>query len=436
MHMDGTVVAFWFRRDLRLTDNRGLYHALQSGRPVLPVFIFDRVILDDLQDIDDVRITFIHREIVKMNRQLVGKGSGMLVLHDQPVRAWQTILEAYPQIEAVYTNHDYEPYAKNRDRAISDLLSEHGVAFKTYKDQVIFERDEMLTNSGAPYTVFTPYSKKWLERLSPDDYHPFPNGLDYSNWIALAEPEVPSLKRMGFKESDKPIPGNNLSDETLLNYSQLRDLPAANGTSRMSHHLRFGTVSIRQLVHRSIHLEATTYLRELIWREFYMQILDHYPRVVDTSFKEKYDRILWRNDQEAFDRWCNGETGVPMVDAGMRQLNQTGYMHNRLRMIVAGFLTKNLLIDWRWGEAYFARKLLDYELASNNGGWQWAAGCGTDAAPYFRVFNPATQQQKFDPKKEYIKQWIPEVDTAEYPAPLVDLKESRKRALQVYRSAL
>ena len=430
--MNQSVVAFWFRRDLRLEDNVGLHHALETGKPVLPIFIFDRNILDELEDEDDVRVTFIHQELKRIHQWLRKRGSGLLVYHDMPLDAWKKAVEGF-DVEAVYTNHDYEPYAKERDSEIESFLNDQGIAFHTFRDQVIFERDEILTNEGKPYHVFTPYANKWRETLSQDRLKSVKDGQQYSNWAALPEPHFPSLKELGFRESTIEIPGKELSDDTLKQYANQRDIPAANGTSRMSHHLRFGTVSIRQLASRAKEL-SSTYLNEFIWREFYMMILDHYPRVVTTSFQQKYDRLEWNQSAEDFERWCNGVTGIPIVDAGMRQLNETGYMHNRVRMIVASFLTKNLFIDWRWGEAYFARKLLDYELSSNNGGWQWAASTGTDAAPYFRIFNPVSQQKKFDPNFTYIKRWVPEVNSPDYPEPMVDLKVTRAKAIERYRS--
>lgn len=426
------MVAFWFRRDLRLEDNVGLYHALETGKPVLPVFIFDRNILDDLEDKDDARLTFIHRELSGIHGWLRRQGTGLVTIHDRPKEAWKKLLDQFP-IEAVYTNHDYEPYAKERDQEIKELLLANGVSFHTFRDQVIFEREEILTNEDKPYHVFTPYANKWRNTLSPDRLKSVADAKDYRNWVQIEDSEFPTLKELGFTESTIEIPGKQLTDETLQQYGEKRDIPAVNGTSRMSHHLRFGTVSIRNLAQRAKGL-SNTYLNELIWREFYMMILDHYPRVITTSFQQKYDDLDWNRSKEDFERWCKGKTGIPIVDAGMRQLNETAYMHNRVRMIVASFLTKNLFIDWRWGESYFARKLLDYELSSNNGGWQWAASTGTDAAPYFRVFNPVSQQRKFDPNFTYIKQWIPEINTDRYPEPIVDLKDSRRSAIERYKA--
>lgn len=426
------MIAFWFRRDLRLFDNRGLIKALETGQPVLPVFIFDPHILDKLEDRDDARVTFIHHELSAIRQVLEGKGSGMAVYYGTPEEVWPQIVAEYP-VTAVYTNRDYEPYAKQRDARIGDMLQEKGVAFKTFKDQVIFEGGEILTGQGTPYHVFTPFSRKWKDSLQADSLQPLPDGLEYDNWTQVAWPPFPSLEQMGFVPSAVDIPGKTVADDLIRQYADRRNFPAVAGTSRLSHHLRFGTISLRALARRSQQL-SDTFLNELIWREFYMMILDHYPRVVTESFVQKYDRVEWNTSAEDFQRWCEGKTGVPIVDAGMRELNATGFMHNRVRMIVASFLTKNLLIDWRWGEAYFARKLLDYELSSNNGGWQWAASTGTDAAPYFRVFNPISQQAKFDPKGDYVRRWVSEFDTIHYPRhPMVDLKTSRQRAIDAFR---
>lgn len=431
--MTDNVIVFWFRRDLRLFDNVGLYHALKQGLDVLPVFIFDRDILDKLEDKDDARVTFIHREVVAMDRQLREKGGGLAVYYGTPIEVWQKIVDQYP-ISAVYTNRDYEPYAKQRDASIGDFLQAHGIGFKTFKDQVTFEGHEIVTGKGTPYHVFTPYANKWRETVTPADLEPLPSALLHENWAQPVTSNLPSLEEMGFVASKISFPGKEVSDTLLAQYDKTRNFPAQKGTSRLSVHLRFGTISRRALAKRAYQLNPT-FFNELIWREFYMMILDHYPEVVDTSFVKKYDQISWNRSEEDFQRWCEGKTGVPIVDAGMRELNATGYMHNRVRMIVASFLTKNLLIDWRWGEAYFARKLLDYELSSNNGGWQWAASTGTDAAPYFRVFNPVSQQKKFDPDLKYTTQWVPELHTEAYPkSPMVDLKESRKKAIEVFRS--
>lgn len=431
---DQPIAIFWFRRDLRFEDNVGLYHALKADLPVLPLFIFDKNILDDLEEKKDARVMFLHDTLSSMHQRLKDKGSSLLVKHGKPEAMWKEILRDYP-VRAVYTNHDYEPYAKERDEAINRLLTKNDVPFRTYKDQVIFEKDEILTNSGSFYKVFTPYKKSWLQQLEDDMLESYTSGLQFSNWFQTKELDMPSLKKLGFERSDIEIPPNRIDEEVISHYQKKRDYPAQDGTTRLGVHLRHGTLSIRRLARQAREINDT-YLNELIWREFYMQVLFHAPQVVDTAFKPKYDRISWRNREDEFERWCEGKTGYPIVDAGMRELNKNGYMHNRVRMITASFLTKHLLIDWRWGEAYFAKKLLDYELANNNGGWQWAAGSGTDAQPYFRIFNPYSQTDKFDKGQEYIKKWVPEYETDEYPEPLVDHQKARERAISTYKKAL
>jgi len=428
------VSVFWFRRDMRLHDNAGFYHALQSKWPVLPLFIFDREILDPLEDRDDARITMIHDALMEMQKELGRAGSSLYVVHDSPLSAWQNLLSHF-SIQDVYTNHDYEPYAKERDQQVEQLLNQHQIPFYTFKDHVIFEKNEILTNNGLPYKVFTPYSRAWQSKFTDEDARPYPSEKHLANCYQTEPWPLPSLGDLGFERTSIPIPQATIPTDAIRKYDQYRNLPAYNGTSRMSHHLRFGTISIRQLVRYALQLNGT-YLNELVWRDFYMMILDHFPHVVNDSFNSKYDNIVWRNNEEEFAKWCHGMTGYPMVDAGMQQLNTIGYMHNRLRMVTASFLTKHLLIDWRWGERYFARKLLDYELSSNNGGWQWAAGCGTDAAPYFRIFNPAQQQKRFDPANQFISEWVPEFGTDDYPPPMVDHKEARERALHTYKEAL
>lgn len=429
------VSVFWFRRDLRLHDNHGLYLALKDDLPVLPIFIFDKHILDDLEDKDDIRITFIFNEVHHIKKGIEKVGSSLIIKYDTPKAAWQQLLQEY-NIKKVYFNHDYEPYAIERDKEISALLNKNNIEVKSVKDQVIFERKEILNAQDEPYKVFTPYKNQWLSQLDQQQLIPY-NSEGTDNWYKMKPQEMPAISDMGFEINTKiNIPDKEIKDDLIKNYDKTRDIPAIDGTSRASHHLRFGTISIRNLVTRAKELNST-YLNELIWREFYMMILFNFPYVVDASFNTKYDRLNWRNNEEEFALWCEGKTGVPLVDAGMRQLNETAFMHNRIRMITASYLTKNLLIDWRWGEAYFARKLLDYELASNNGGWQWVAGTGTDAAPYFRVFNPITQQKKFDPDWKYIKKWIPEINSDKYPnEPIADIKTSRERALAAYKKVV
>jgi deoxyribodipyrimidine photo-lyase len=432
--MKPAVNIFWFRRDLRLNDNAGLYHALKSGRPVVPVFIFDRNILDELEDRTDRRVEFIHQQLLLMQKQLLAIGSTLDVRYGTPESVYKDLLNDY-SIETIFTNHDYEPYARERDAAIEKLLQKNGIAFSTFKDQVIFEKNEVMKDDGKPYTVFTPYSRKWKATITPFHLKPYPSRKYFSNFLKQPDRIIISLEEMGFKAVGLSFPDKEWKGQIIRNYKEQRDIPSAEGTSRLSVHLRFGTISIRELAGEAGALNDT-FLNELIWRDFYQMILRHFPQVVDRSFKPEYDKIKWRNNEKEFEAWCNGQTGYPIVDAGMRELNTTGYMHNRVRMIVASFLTKHLLIDWRWGEAYFAKKLLDYDLAANNGGWQWAAGSGCDAAPYFRIFNPYLQTKKFDPELKYIKKWVPEFEELTYPKPIVEHEAARKRCLAVYGAAL
>ncbi|MES2565681.1 MAG: deoxyribodipyrimidine photo-lyase [Bacteroidota bacterium] len=428
------VTVFWFRRDLRLEDNAGLYYALKKGLPVLPIFIFDKNILDRLEDKKDARVEFIHSVIEKLSVQLKELGSSIKVYYSTPEKVFKELIKEYT-IEAVYTNHDYEPYALERDELIKLICEKQSITFKSYKDQCIFEKSEVTKDDGKPYTIFTPYSRKWKAKLNDFYVKPYPNKKYFKSFIKLTTESIPTLSEMGFAETDVPIPSRTISKSIITQYKEQRDFPAVNGTSRLSVHLRFGTVSIRALAKQAMVLNET-WLNELIWRDFYMMILSHFPHVIKNSFKPQYDRIEWRNNEIEFKVWCEGKTGFPIVDAGMRELNTTGFMHNRVRMIVASFLVKDLLIDWRWGEAYFAQKLLDFDLSANNGGWQWAAGSGCDASPYFRVFNPTEQIRKFDPKYEYIKKWVPELNTSKYPTPIVDHAAARLRVLKVYKEAL
>ena len=435
MDKDTPISVFWFRRDLRLEDNAGLYFALKSGNPVLPFFIFDKEILNNLEDKDDARVSFIHTAIEELNKECQKHGSSLLVIYDDPKTTWEQLIKTY-NIAAVYTNHDYEPYAKTRDGMVKEILNEHGIKFKTYKDQVIFEKAEVLKDDGKPYTVYTPYKNKWYQKLKPFYLKAYPTEKYFKNLLQSDQPKIPPLAEMGFVKSAITYPEKEY-DAVIRDYAKNRDFPAITGTSHVGVHLRFGTVSIRRCARDAYASEEKTWLNELIWREFYLMILYHFPKTVDHAFRPEYDRIHWLNNEQQFEAWCKGETGFPLVDAGMRELNATGYMHNRVRMITASFLTKDLLIDWRWGERYFARKLLDYEMASNVGGWQWAAGSGTDAAPYFRIFNPDTQLKKFDPKLEYIKKWVPEyADFSKYPKPIVDHAAARERCLKAFKAAL
>jgi len=427
------VTIFWFRRDLRLEDNTGLHHALQTGYPILSLFIFDTDILNKLADETDARVNFIYQTLQELNGDLQKIGSGMVIRLGKPAAVFSELLQEY-QVQAVFTNRDYEPYAKIRDQEITALLKNKNIAFRDFKDHVVFERKEVVSGSGEVYKVFTLYKNKWLSLLEKNPIVSFPISLQ-ENKFYLFKPNFPDLAAIGFKPSVIPVRVKAYPRQIIENYHTHRDYPARNGTSRLGIHLRFGTISIRQAVAQAQKWNAT-WLSELIWRDFYTMILDNFPHVAGDAFKLQYNTIPWRKDEKEFRLWCTGQTGYPIVDAGMRELNVTGFMHNRVRMIVASFLTKHLLIDWRWGEAYFADKLLDFEMASNNGGWQWAAGTGTDAQPYFRIFNPYSQAAKFDKAQEYINKWVPEVNTSHYPVPLIDHKFARERALKTYKAAL
>ena len=437
---------FWFRRDLRLNDNAGLYHALkeakESGKKVQCLFIFDTNILDELPDKEDARVHFIHNAIAGLHESLEKHGSGLAVHHGNPIEVWKQIAETSP-VEKVFANRDYEPYATQRDQSVKELVIQQGGEWADFKDHVVFEADEVLKSDGTPYTVFTPYSRKWMEKLRSETdvdgnsfylkSYPVEQYLKHLN--PSASEKLASLEALGFQPSSIEFPSKEVAQGLIRQYDKTRNFPATPGTSRLGVHFRFGTISIREKARKAQNLNAV-FLNELIWRDFYSQILSHFPRVVSESFRPQYDQIPWRNNQEEFEAWKAGKTGYPIVDAGMRELSQTGYMHNRVRMITASFLTKHLLIDWRWGEAWFAQKLLDYDLASNNGGWQWASGSGTDAAPYFRIFNPESQQKKFDKDLKYIKKWVPEFGTDEYPEPIVDHSFARERCLKTYKENL
>lgn len=425
---------FWHRRDLRLEDNAGLYKALSQQTDVLPIFIFDSNILESLPKTDQ-RVRFIHECLKTLKKEYRALGSDLLVVHGDPKVLLPELAVQYAA-SGVYTNRDYEPYATKRDQFIFEKLKELNIQFVGTKDHVIFEKNEVLKADGTPYTVFTPYSRKWKATLQNGHLESFDVSLLKENLRKNVVAELPTLDQLGFEDTQiHPFPKTLVEDNVLKKYKELRDLPSISGTSKLSIHLRFGTISIRKLAKQALRM-SETYLNELIWREFYQMILYHFPHSVERAFKPAYDRIIWESNEENYKAWCEGRTGYPLVDAGMRELNETGFMHNRVRMVTASFLTKHLLMDWRLGEAYFAEKLLDFELASNVGGWQWAAGTGCDAAPYFRVFNPQSQQEKFDPKFEYIKKWVPEFGTANYPHPIVEHTFARNRAISRYKEGL
>ncbi len=459
-----TLNICWLRRDLRLADHAALYHALKADLPTLVLFIFDKNILDKLSEKADARLDFIHQRLLRLAEELKTKGSRLLVLYDSPIKAWQEILKEF-DVKTVFANHDYEPYARERDEEITLYLNKQEIGFQTYKDQVIFEKGEVQKADGKPYTVFTPYYKQWQAKLNAFYLKAYPTANYFENFyqvdgaplfnsppgetqgesgimhIPVSEGagggnfKIPTLQDMGFTSTSVAFPSANYKSK-LDGYESDRDFPAKNATTRIGLHLRFGTVSIRQVAQEAIDQKADKWLSELAWREFYMMILWHFPHTVNKAFKPAYDRIVWRNNEAEFEAWCKGETGYPLVDAGMKQLNAIGFMHNRVRMVAASFLCKHLLIDWRWGEAYFAEKLLDYEQASNVGGWQWACGSGNDAAPYFRIFNPALQLKKFDPKMEYVYKWAPIYKQALAPIPIVVHEFARERVLAAFKKAL
>ena len=430
INIGSATTLFWFRRDLRIEDNAGLYHALKENKGVLPLFIFDTEILERLEDNNDRRVEFIHQSVGLLKNRFEQLGSSLFILHGNPVEIFRKL-----KAMKVYANHDYEPYGRKRDDHIKNILKKNGIEFRTFKDHVVFERDEIVKTDGKPYTIYTPYSSKWKSKLNSFYLKSYPTKKYVTSLLRCTPLPFPELKDIGFVNTDTPFPDRIIKKSTIVEYGEQRNFPGIRGTTRLSLHLRFGTVSIRTLAREGLRLNEI-WLNELIWRDFYQMILWHFPHVATKAFKGGYDRIEWRNDPIEFAAWCEGKTGYPIVDAGMRELNSTGFMHNRVRMVVASFLTKHLLIDWRWGEAYFATKLLDFDLASNNGGWQWAAGSGCDAAPYFRVFSPLLQTKKFDPLLIYVRHWVPEVDSVQYPNPIVDHKEARERALRVYKKAL
>lgn len=425
---------FWFRRDLRLHDNRGFFEALNDNNKVIPIFIYDTNIIDKLMK-DDPRLSFIENALGGINSAMKRNRCSIATYRGTPKAVFKKIIKDFP-IDKVYTNHDYEPYASQRDADIKKMLSAEGIIFKTYKDQVIFEKNEVTKDDGKPYVVYTPYSRKWMQKFEAEGVTHYPSENHLDNLFSDERLPQVTLQEMGYKKSTLQPQDPKFDNELIDQYEATRNHPAQDSTSRLGVHLRFGTQSIRTLVYRSAKRKNPTFLKELIWREFFMQILWHFPHTSQKSFKQQYDRIKWRNNEEEFDRWCNGMTGYPLVDAGMRQLNKTGFMHNRVRMLTASFLCKHLLVDWRWGEAYFAQKLFDYEMASNVGNWQWAAGSGVDAAPYFRIFNPHQQIQKFDNNHTYIKNWVKDLNALTYPSPIVEHKMARERCLATYKAAL
>lgn len=429
-----SIAVFWHRRDLRLHDNVGLSSALNSGYKVLPLFIFDTDILNKLNEKSDARVAFIHSSLRAVYNEYAKYNSSILVTIGKPVKVFEELLSKF-NIKAVYANNDYEPYAKKRDEEVKKVLDKASIAFFTYKDHVIFEKDEVLKADGKPYTVFTPYMRRWKERFNENGIGSPTNDPKFSALVKTGKLDFPALEETGFHKSKIAIPDKVADLETVRNYHKFRDIPSVKGTTRIGIHLRFGTLSTREMVFLALkHNE--TWLNELIWREFFQMIIFHFPHTAEKSFKPAYDRIEWINDEKQFQAWCDGKTGFPIVDAGMRELLATGFMHNRVRMITASFLVKDLLVDWRWGEAWFAEKLLDFELASNVGNWQWVAGSGCDAAPYFRVFNPELQAKKYDPNGSYIRKWIPELNTPDYPKPIIDHAFAKNRTLKAYKAAL
>ena len=429
------VSIFWFRRDLRLEDNAGLWKALKSGHPVVPIFIFDRNILDKLEDKSDARVSFLHKRLTELQFQLKGMGSSLHVFYGTPEEAMNTLSQTYT-VKGVFLNRDYEPYARERDEFVFNYWSEQEVPVVGAKDHVIFEKNEVVKADGTPYLVFSPYGKAWRKKLT--DYHAkaYPNAKYFENFLKQQPIAIPSLESMGFRATEVSLPSSNVDESIIKTYDATRNFPAnERGTTRLGMHLRFGSISVRSLLRKGL-VGNDTFVNELIWRDFFQMALYYFPDSREKAIKPKYDLIPWETNMEHFKAWCEGRTGYPIVDAGMRELNTTGYMHNRVRMIVASFLTKHLLIDWRLGERYFAEKLLDFDLASNIGGWQWASGSGLDAAPYFRVFNPTSQLEKFDKQLTYVKRWVPEYGTAQYPEPIVEHKWARERCLDRFKTAL
>lgn len=433
--MKETINLFWFRRDLRLDDNVGLFNALNSEFNVLPIFIFDSDILKKLPE-SDARVSFIFKTLQDLKHTLETKYSSTLGIYfGKPSEVYKQLTETYA-INTVYTNHDYEPYAIQRDQDIKTFLNTKSIQFKTFKDQVVFEKNEITKKDGKPYVVYTPFMKMWKSNFTFNLLEEYNTEPLFNQFAKISLDQNLTLEDMGFKLSHQTIEPYKVSPSLINNYEDTRNFPAKDSTSKLGPHLRFGTVSTRKIMKKAIAEKNEIFWQELIWREFFMQILWHFPNTHKNSFKSKYDRIVWRNNESEFKAWCEGNTGYPLVDAGMRQLNATGFMHNRVRMLVGSFLCKHLLIDWRWGEAYFAEKLHDYEMSSNVGNWQWVSGSGVDASPYFRIFNPTTQIDKFDKQHEYIQKWVPDYQELTYPKPIVDHKLARERCLKVYKEAV
>ena len=431
--MKDNLVIFWFRRDLRLKDNAGLFHALNENDKVLPIFIYDKNTLDKLNK-SDHRVDFIEYSLKKLNDLLKENNKSISIYYGKPVKVFSELIKKY-NVTKVYSNKDYTPYSIKRDKKVEELLKVNNIDFNSYKDHVLFEKYEVVKDDNTPYKVYTPFSRKWLIKMSENKIDFF-NSEKYIHKFFNEKRRFLSLKEIGFEKSVLSPLNLNLSSDTINNYEKTRNFPYVNGTSKIGLHLRFGTISTREMIVKAEVSKNKTFLKELVWREFFQQILFHYPHTINKSFKPKYDRIEWLNNENQFKKWCSGQTGYPLVDAGMRELNQTGFMHNRVRMLVGSFLCKHLLIDWRWGEAYFAKKLYDYETASNVGNWQWVAGCGVDASPYFRIFNPHEQIKKFDKNLIYTKKWVPEFESDQYVEPIVIHKDARERCLLTYKKAL
>jgi deoxyribodipyrimidine photo-lyase len=426
------VNIFWFRRDLRLDDNIGLYHSLRDDIPVVPIFIFDSTILEKIKDTSDKRVALLYSFVLDLKKQLNKIETDLMIIHDSPERAWSKICDQF-DVQNVYFNEDYEPSAMRRDDQVQDLLGRKNINVSTYKDQCIFSKNDILKKDGTPYTVYTPYKNKWLETLTPKNIMSINCKKYFKNFKHSNFNPPPTLAELGFENMEVPLVKKYIRKKSILEYDKTRDIPALDATTRLGHHLRFGTISVRKCAQIGRELNQT-WLSEIIWREFFMQIIFHFPHVIKGPFKEKYNRIKWLNKKSEFKKWCEGKTGYPLVDAGMRELNETGFMHNRVRMVTASFLIKDLLIDWRWGEKYFSEKLLDFDLSSNNGNWQWVAGTGCDSAPYFRIFNPDTQLKKFDPDFIYVKKWIPEYGSDLYPDKMIDHNFAYHRALLAYKA--